>query len=529
MAREARRQLDLLFCKQKWSSEGDFYPYRYLATEGFLPGYNFPSLPVRAYVGRREDGRFIARSRSIAISEFGPFNRIYHEGSQYQIDRVILSPQDPEQRFRRARLCEHCGYLHTDESLNADLCEFCSSQFTGANSRYVVNLLDMPTVAARRSERITCDEEERIRRGYEIDSYFRFALGSDGRPQRRDARAMAEDDRELLRVTYATSADLWSVNHKWRRSDDEGFRLDLTTGRWIGQGTEAAAGHDIRNEVRPYVRNTANAVLIHTTVPDTDDADEVAVFLHTLQYALASGINAEYQVESGELGTELLGEGDHSGVLMWEAAEGGLGVLRRLVDEPEAIAAVARRALEITHFDAETGEDQRPKADEEHGCAKACYDCLLSYYNQRHHALIDRHAVRDLLMELARSHTRRETPGRSYDEQHAWLLSQADVRSDLERQFVEHLHRTGRNLPDEAQVNIEDAVVTADFYYRDQGTCVFCDGSVHDEPEQKAQDAEQRRQLKELGYRVVAIRHDRELEEQVAEHTDVFGEGKASG
>ena len=28
--------------------ESDFYPYRYLASEGFLPGYNFPALPVRA-------------------------------------------------------------------------------------------------------------------------------------------------------------------------------------------------------------------------------------------------------------------------------------------------------------------------------------------------------------------------------------------------------------------------------------------------------------------------------------------------
>ena len=110
-----------------------------------------------------------------------------------------------------------------------------------------------------------------------------------------------------------------------------------------------------------------------------------------------------------------------------------------------------------------------------------------------------------------------------------WLLSQADVRSDLERQFVEHLHRTGRNLPDEAQANIEDAMVTSDFYYRDQTACVFCDGSVHDGAEREAEDEQQRRRLKELGYRVVVVRYDRDLEEQMAEHTDVFGEGKARG
>ncbi len=121
------------------------------------------------------------------------------------------------------------------------------------------------------------------------------------------------------------------------------------------------------------------------------------------------------------------------------------------------------------------------------------------------------------------------TPGRSYDEQYEWLLSQADVRSGLEPQFLEHLHHTGRNLPDEAQVNIEEAIVTCDFYYRDQGTCVFCDGGVHDEPQRKVEDEQQRRHLRELGYRVIVIRYDRDLEEQMAEHTDVFGEGKARG
>ncbi len=42
------------------SSEGqsaDFYVFRYLATEGFLPGYNFPRLPLMAFIPGGPNGR----------------------------------------------------------------------------------------------------------------------------------------------------------------------------------------------------------------------------------------------------------------------------------------------------------------------------------------------------------------------------------------------------------------------------------------------------------------------------------------
>ena len=46
--------------------EGDFYSYRYFATEGFLPGYNFPRLPISAYVparrGRSGRDEYISRT-----------------------------------------------------------------------------------------------------------------------------------------------------------------------------------------------------------------------------------------------------------------------------------------------------------------------------------------------------------------------------------------------------------------------------------------------------------------------------------
>ncbi|MBC7152895.1 MAG: DEAD/DEAH box helicase, partial [Rhizobium sp.] len=47
----------------KASNGSDFYSYRYLATEGFLPGYNFPRLPVYAFVpGEGKTGSFLSRA-----------------------------------------------------------------------------------------------------------------------------------------------------------------------------------------------------------------------------------------------------------------------------------------------------------------------------------------------------------------------------------------------------------------------------------------------------------------------------------
>src|SRR5690606_36874474 len=89
--REAETQITLLKNESQDSKSllSDFGPYRYLASEGFLPGYSFPRLPLAAYIptaGRRfDDGDFLQRPRFVAIREFGPGALIYHEGSRYQV------------------------------------------------------------------------------------------------------------------------------------------------------------------------------------------------------------------------------------------------------------------------------------------------------------------------------------------------------------------------------------------------------------------------------------------------------------
>jgi hypothetical protein len=74
---EALRQRNLLLQVNTAREESDFYPYRYLASEGFLPGYNFPALPIRAWVPR-DEGEFVARPRFLALREFAPGNILYH-------------------------------------------------------------------------------------------------------------------------------------------------------------------------------------------------------------------------------------------------------------------------------------------------------------------------------------------------------------------------------------------------------------------------------------------------------------------
>ena len=118
--------------------------------------------------------------------------------------------------------------------------------------------------------------------------------------------------------------------------------------------------------------------------------------------ALERGIEAAFQLEDSELSSESLPDQDGRGrALFIESAEGGAGVLRRLVDDPEALRKAARTALEIMHFDPDTGEDQSVDEPDRERCVRACYDCLLSYSNQTLHEQINRHLVRDLMLKLA--------------------------------------------------------------------------------------------------------------------------------
>ena len=101
-----------------------------------------------------------------------------------------------------------------------------------------------------------------------------------------------------------------------------------------------------------------------------------------------------------------------NGFLLYEATEGGAGVLTRLVSQETSLASVARRALEIMHLAVDGAlPDSTSDLSDQPGtaCVAACYRCLMSYYNQPDHENLDRRDedARTMLLRLAGARTAR--------------------------------------------------------------------------------------------------------------------------
>jgi very-short-patch-repair endonuclease len=459
----------------------------------------------------------------LAISEFGPNAIVYHNGAKYEAHKVIAPArgETSELPVLSAQRCEQCGYLHHGtQSQASDVCEGCGTRLAPPQP----NLFRMTSVATRRRERIGSDEEERQRVGFELKSGLRFATRG-GVTDRIEAHAES-GGQALLRLTYGDGATLWRINYGWRNRSNKnelGFLFDPDTSQWLSQeGLEkkqrASNGREINvQRVVPYVEDTRNVMLIEPVMPMEASA------LVTLMSALKNAIQLVYQLEDSELSAEILPDAiNPRQILLFEASEGGAGVLQDVTMREQALAEVARRALELLHFDPSTGQDRGHDQYLEERCMAACYDCLMTYSNQTHHELLDRFKVNHLLLEL--SGGRVIVPHATGEDHLENLKAQCD--SGLERDWLEFLAEHHLRLPTHAQKLIPDCFARPDFAYAEQMAVVFIDGPHHDGARVKEKDGRVREALDLAGYTVVSFTHDKAQWSTVAQrYSFLFGEG----
>jgi superfamily II DNA or RNA helicase/very-short-patch-repair endonuclease len=505
--------------------EGDFYSYRYFAAEGFLPGYNFPRLPLSAYVpGRRQrKGRdeFVSRPRFLAISEFGPRALIYHEGARYRVYKVNLDfgTDDIEATHNLVtatmKRCPECGYAHLEQGNNmAEICDRCGDALHG--TARIENLVHLQNVSLKLAQRITCDEEERQRFGYKFLTSYRFPeIG--GKLDRKDAEVYY-GGALVMRLSYGDATDLYRINMGWanQRNQAPGFKLDLERGYWSrnqadDEDKDDASAQGRLQTVVPYVKDTKNALVIRFEPPRS--GPEMA----SLQSAFKEAIQKHFQLEPRELSCEPMPSAlDRQEILFYEASEGGAGVLRQIAEDPVVLPLLARRALEICHFDPDTLQDNSAQT-----CGKACYACLLDYVNQPDHKDLDRHLIRELLTELCGSECRPAGGAGSRVERIAALRKRCD--SQLEKRWLDLVDALMLRPPSDAQFLIESCHTCPDFYYREHNAAIYIDGPPHDTPDQIREDESITHRLMEMGYIVIRFHHTADWNEIFGRHPDIFG------
>ena len=538
---EAYTQQNLLLGSRP-TMNSDFYTYRYLAAQGFLPGYNFPRLPLMAFIpGRRKKvarDSFLSRPRFLGLTEFGPQSIIYHEGSTYRVRRAILAVREESAvtasaklPVQAARICPSCGYGHFGDQREFERCVSCDERLDGG--RTILNLYRIEQVSTRRANRITSDEEERQRQGYEMVTTLRF--GEENGRVRAERTAIEESGDSLLDLRYGPAATLWRINLGWRRREAKsvyGFSVDANTGEWTRDPQAPTDAEDDRvgsgktvERITPFVEDTRNVLILRPAVELSDTA------MVSLQHAVKRGIEQEFQLEEAELAAEPLPDRDRrTTILFYEAAEGGAGVLTRLASDPGAVSRIARRALEVCHYTSKSG-NWAGSADLVNGddeCEAGCYRCLLSYYNQPDHPRIDRRdeEMLDLLCRLTRGkHGSLPLPvgdGDTVGELRAFS------GSSLEKRWLAFIRAGGYRLPDKAQPYLEEFRTRPDFAYSNHQTLVFVDGPHHDGELRRRVDIDTTRRLEDAGYTVVRFGTDRTAWERVVrDYAWVFGPGTA--
>ena len=534
---EAKAQIEYLRGDDREKSSADFYPYRYLASEGFLPGYSFPRLPLSAFIPgirgfsyfkrkhNEEKPEYLARPRFIALSEFGPQSLIYHNGSRYKINKVILPQrsQDGNILTQRSLCCRMCGYLHvTSKDKSYDICENCHSN----SLEEINNCFQMQNVSTIKVDRISADEEERTRFGYKVRSLFRFAERG---PEKIVERMNIVNDKNeiLFSGSYGPGATLWRMNEGWlkKRSNDDavrGFYLDKNSGRWEsapGEGNE----QDIQTKelIVPYVEDRKNALYLNQFPNPTKE------FIASFQAALKTAIQIVAQLSEGELTAESLPNPiEPKGILLYESAEGGAGALRKISLSIKQIQNVAKEALKLCHYDPDTGKDLKQPSESGY-CISACYKCLMGYHNQSDHSILNRSLIRDYLMELSKSHKLTlSVAGEDPKEQIEKLLKECE--SELEKKFIQWLYDSGYHLPNQAQKYISEINARPDFIYSYNGqnnVFIFVDGPHHDSLLEQKKDKKIDEACMDMGVTSLRFHYAANWEIIVKEAPDVFGEG----
>ena len=174
-------------------------------------------------------------------------------------------------------------------------------------------------------------------------------------------------------------------------------------------------------------------------------------------------------------------------MLIYDPMPGGSGFLQQLREHWHTVCLRAQEIMETCD------------------CDEACYGCLLTFWNQRHHAILSRTTA----IEVLRANEGEMQFGTAIPPYFAEPQDkEVEEESDPEELFVQILkNRRFPGAGKQHQVALEDGTTTfADFAYQEEKVLIYIDGTseqLHGDPERRRADHLTRVKLRSKGYQVV--------------------------
>jgi len=474
----------------------DFYVYRYLSQVGFLPNYAFPSKVTSVRMLHKGEEEEISRDLAIAIREFAPMNTLYYGGLKYVVQSVSREV-DPTNRFH-AVVCEDCEHIEK-LSLGKQIPANCPNCGSVWESQTPVNVMKFPKMRAVKRNRITADEEERLKGGYKIIHSYKPT-------GKAEVNEVIRDNQSLCRISFERSGEMNHLN-LGQMADfskgNKGFLLDSVNLNWVSftglndyLRDKKLSANQVNRNITLLSESRNDVITIQLTEGYNGDEE---VFAKTLVNTLIQSICTVMNLDDNEIkGFYQPITGQNGKLIIFETSEGGTGTLSSIVRNVDLLKRIARKALDIIHFD-EQGNDR------EGACSTACYNCICNFYNQRDHKLFDRKTVRAFLLDL----TVASSIQSSQDDHVLFDMYLQQSASSLEKSVLRLLNEKGVKLPIEMHKVISkdgELIAEADLYYEPKIT-VFIDGPDHDMEHIRQDDERKRSKLRKLGYKLVVVHH----------------------
>ncbi len=366
---------------------------------------------------------------------------------------------------------------------------------------------------SRSGSRITCDEENRKIKGYDIVINYKHNLSNISKYE------IKSGDEINGAMTYEHNGKIFVVNRgvivKSKTTNEkslQSFHYCSTCSKWLYEST--VADHyekcpkkertqvNIHKDLWLFIEGNQDVVSFEFLL--ATDVDAISYYT-TLKETILQSLMLTYNLDESDINgfiNPIHGKKEHS-IVIFETEEGGTGVLKSLLNTSTTqFEKFIENMFLILHIKSLEPYDETMDA-----CITACYNCLLRFRNQFEHKFLKRKLILPLMLKIDKAilSPAENQNIESLSDRLDNLKSKCD--SELEKDVLDAIVKLKLPLPDKAQETfyLDGApIAKADFFYS-PNKYIFVDGPPHAPENIREEDKIKRDKLDSKGNIIIEL------------------------